>query len=69
MRIASFVIVFSASFLAATFLVATEVEADASSWSPDKAIANGLRLWLAPDPVCLSALNAVRLAEARLGIL
>jgi aspartate-semialdehyde dehydrogenase len=31
-------------------------------------LGNGLRLWLATDPVCLAAANAVRLAEARLGI-
>jgi aspartate-semialdehyde dehydrogenase len=31
--------------------------------------ANVLRLWLATDPVCLAAANAVRLAEARLGTL
>jgi aspartate-semialdehyde dehydrogenase len=34
----------------------------------DPSLANGLRLWLATDPVCLAAANAVRLAEARLGI-
>lgn len=34
----------------------------------DPALGNGLRLWLATDPVCLAAANAVRLAEARLGI-
>jgi aspartate-semialdehyde dehydrogenase len=32
----------------------------------DPSRANGLRLWLATDPVCLAAANAVRLAEARL---
>jgi aspartate-semialdehyde dehydrogenase len=32
---------------------------------PDLSRTNGLRLWLATDPVCLSARNAVRLAEAR----
>jgi len=35
----------------------------------EPALANGLRLWLATDPVCLAAANAVRLAEARLGTL
>ena len=34
----------------------------------DPSLGNGLRLWLATDPVCLAATNAVRLAEARLGI-
>ena len=34
----------------------------------DPSLGNGLRLWLATDPVCLAAANAVRLAEARLGI-
>ena len=33
---------------------------------PDTSRDNGLRLWLATDPVCLAAANAVRLAEARL---
>jgi aspartate-semialdehyde dehydrogenase len=33
---------------------------------PDPSRHNGLRLWLATDPVCLAAANAVRLAEARL---
>jgi aspartate-semialdehyde dehydrogenase len=34
----------------------------------DKTLENGLLLWLASDPVCLAAANAVKLAEARLGV-
>jgi aspartate-semialdehyde dehydrogenase len=33
----------------------------------DPTLANGLLLWIATDPVCLAAANAVKLAEARLG--
>jgi aspartate-semialdehyde dehydrogenase len=34
----------------------------------DPTLANGLLLWLATDQVCLAAANAVKLAEARLGV-